>query len=79
MCYIYLMKPEIIALDSELSCAASLLNRTPPKIPAAQVHIDEARMILMKLADNLKIEESADIFRFIEHWRGFSWTVKPVS
>ena len=73
------MKPEIIALDSELSCAASLLNRTPPQIPAAQVHIDDVRVLLMKLADNLKIEESADILRFIEHWKGFSWTVKAVS
>lgn len=73
------MKPEILALDSELSCAASLLDRNPPKIPAAQVHIDEARVILMKLADNLNIEESANIQRFIQHWKGFSWTEKTTS
>jgi hypothetical protein len=49
------MKLEILDVDSELSCATTLLSKNPPNIPAAQVHIDDARALLLKLHEGLEI------------------------
>jgi len=68
----YVMKNEILELDSELSCATILLGRNPPEIHAAQVHIDDARALLVKLNETSRASESAyKSLSFVQQWKGF--------
>jgi len=48
------MKNEILHIVSELICVRSLLGRNPPQIVAAQVHIDDAYALLLKLDEILE-------------------------
>jgi hypothetical protein len=56
--YVSAMKFEIFEVVSELICVASLLGRDPPDIAAAQIHLDDARGLLLKLDDALVSAES---------------------